>query len=618
MKLYIAEKPSLGRAIAAALPQPHKKSDGYIATGSGDVVSWCLGHILEQAEPEAYDPKFKKWRFEHLPILPKDWQLKPKKKTRSQLTVLRKLIKKADVLVHAGDPDREGQLLVDEVLHYLKVPSYKLDKTQRLLISDLNVPAVKKALATLKDNKTFRPLSVSALARSRADWLYGINLTRAYTIQGQRSGFKGVLSVGRVQTPVLGLVVRRDEEIANFTPKDYYEVQAYIKTEQEETFTAKWVPSEACEPHMDEEGRIINKALAENVASRISDKPALVKDLSQQQKKQNAPLPYNLSALQIDAANRYALNAKRVLDVCQSLYEKHNLVTYPRSDCRYLPSEHFKQAPRIVSLLSNTSNSAFEETSSFAKNADVALKSKAWNSSKVGAHHAIIPTEKSVDRVQLSQDETKVYQLIVRQYLAQFYPAYLYLQTKVTLNIEGGKFVADARQEQQLGWKQLFKSSDKSERTSKTLPPLTKGQVTHCVQGEMMAKITQPPKHFTDATLLSSMTGIAKYVTCSDIKKVLKETDGLGTEATRAGIIELLFKRKFLIKKGKNIHATEIGKTLINTLPKSTTLPDMTAHWESVLNAISDSQASYASFMSPLEGTVQNLVREASQKTVHF
>jgi DNA topoisomerase-3 len=257
LKLYIAEKPSLGRAIAAALPKPHKKQNGYIELGNGDVVSWCIGHILEQAEPESYDVEFKKWRAEHLPIIPDQWQLKPKAQTKAQLAVLRKLVKSASQIVHAGDPDREGQLLVDEVIDYLKVSSSKKNQIKRLLISDLNLPAVKRSLNALQSNQQFMPLSISALARSRADWLYGINLTRAYTIQGQKTGFNGVLSVGRVQTPVLGLVVERDRLITDFVAHDYVEVFAHLKTKSNEDFRAKWQPSEACSPHMDADGRIV-------------------------------------------------------------------------------------------------------------------------------------------------------------------------------------------------------------------------------------------------------------------------------------------------------------------------------------------------------------------------
>lgn len=626
MNLYIAEKPSLGRAIAGALPKPHKNHKTHIEVGNGDIVTWCIGHILEQAEPDAYDEKYKKWQLADLPIIPNEWILKPKYQTRSQLAVIRKLVKQAKQLIHAGDPDREGQLLVDEVISYLKTPKQKIDNAKRLLISDLNLPAVKRSLAQLKSNKEFMPLSISALARSRADWLYGINMTRAYTIQGGKAGYQGVLSVGRVQTPILGLVVRRDLEIENFNSKPFYDVLALVETQSNQQFKVKWQPSEACKPYMDEDGRVLVKSLAENVIRRIVGQPAVVSDLVTTPKKQNPPLPYNLSSLQIDSAKRYGMNAKVVLDICQSLYERHKLITYPRSDSRYLPKEQLGQAKDIIPMLANTNL----EFAQHAKNANVSLKSKAWNDSKVSAHHAIIPTLKSPNSTSLSSAELNVYQLIVRQYIAQFYPAFLYDQTKVTVTINNGIFTASSKHITQVGFKELFQFKSKGgnqnsnnnshnesanlddETSSQTLPKLHKGEELTCINGELLEKVTQPPTAFTDATLLAAMTGIARFVTNAEIKKILKETDGLGTEATRAGIIELLFKRGFLERTGKKISATSTGRALIGALPEASTLPDMTAEWEATLNAICDQQANYQSFMQPLTQTVNQFIDFAS------
>ena len=624
MKLYIAEKPSLGRAIAAALPKPQKNHQGYIALANGDVVSWCIGHILEQANPENYDPAFKKWQMAHLPIVPEQWQLKPKTQTRAQLTVLRKLVKQADEIIHAGDPDREGQLLVDEVIDFLKVPAQKKQNIQRLLISDLNLPAVKRSLANLQSNQLYMPLSISALARSRADWLYGINLTRAYTLQGQKAGFNSVLSVGRVQTPLLGLVVRRQQEISNFIAKNFYDVHAHLQTDSQAKFIAKWQPSDACQPYMDEEGRVLNKALAENVVSRINNQTAVVSEVDEQQKKQAAPLPYNLSSLQIDAAKIYSLNAKLVLDVCQALYEKHKLITYPRSDCRYLPKEHHAQAKGIIAMLAN----ADETYAKFAQGADSSLKSKAWNNAKVTAHHAIIPTEKSANKLTLNPFEKKIYFLIVRQYLAQFYPVYQYNQSRISVLIAGGKFSANAKTPIAQGWKVLFQRTksksnkvDQSDEntecqlTHQSLPKLVKGEQLQCLHGELISRMTQAPKQFTDASLLSAMTGIARYVSDNTIKKMLRETDGLGTEATRAGIIDLLFKRGYLERKGKNIHATAIGVSLINALPMAATLPDMTAHWEATLTNISEKKSRYEDLISPLTLTIAEMIKQSEQQS---
>ncbi|NMP31727.1 DNA topoisomerase III [Thalassotalea sp. M1531] len=607
MKLYIAEKPSLARAIVDALPKPHKKQQGYIEVGNGDIVTWCIGHILEQAEPEAYGEQYKKWQLETLPIIPDRWHLKPKYKTKNQLAVIRRMVKQADEIIHAGDPDREGQLLVDEVIDYLNISDSKRKCIKRLLISDLNLTAVKKALSQLKDNQTFMPLSISALARSRADWLYGINLTRAYTIQGSKVGYQGVLSVGRVQTPILGLVVNRNREIEHFIAKPYFEVDAEVQTSDQQTFIAKWQPSKACEPYMDEEGRIIVKSLAENVVSRISQQTAKVTQVNKEQKSQNSPLPYNLSALQIDAAKQYAMNAKLVLDVCQALYEKHKLITYPRSDCRYLPKEHWSQANTIISHIA-AGNSPIAKA---AKDADISIKSKAWNDKKISAHHAIVPTEKPANNISLNNFEKNIYQLICRQYIAQFYPAYRYEHTKILLNIAGGLFTASANVPSQIGWKVLFQRTGDEERENKSLPKVDQGEQLHCLHGHLLEKETQPPKYFTDATLLAAMTGIARFVHDKQLKAVLKETDGLGTEATRAGIIDLLFKRGFLVRQGKQIHATDIGKGLIDALPVQCSLPDMTAHWELTLNNIAEQKANYQSFMQPLNQTLHELILQA-------
>lgn len=605
MRLFIAEKPSLARAIAEVLPKPHTRGDGYIQCGENDVVTWCIGHLLEQAPPEAYDERFKKWRMETLPIVPEQWKLVPKKETYKQLQAVEKLVKKADVLVNAGDPDREGQLLVDELFSYLNVSSEKRQQIQRCLVSDLNPNAVKRSIERLQNNKDFVPLATSALARARADWLYGINMSRAYTIQGQWAGYKGVLSVGRVQTPVLGLIVRRDLEIENFVPKDYFEVFAHIHDPKTDIcFKAKWQPSPACEDYQDDEGRVISQGLAENVVKRITAQPASVVDYQNKMENEGAPLPYSLSALQIDAARLFGLSAQAVLDICQKLYETHKLITYPRSDCRYLPKEHFADRMAVMNAIS-THLTPFQPLPEII---DPEQKNRCWNDKKVEAHHAIIPTAKN-RLVSLSPAEQHIYFLIARQYLMQFCPDAEYRKCKITLNIAGGTFVAQARNLQIAGWKQLWGKEDSDDEQQDTLLPVVKkGQMLHCEKGEIISKKTQPPKPFTDATLLSAMTGIARFVQDKELKKILRETDGLGTEATRAGIIELLFKRGFLYKKGRNIHSTEAGRILINALPDVATQPDMTAHWESQLDGISRKQASYQQFMQNLTQLLPELL----------
>ncbi|CDT65562.1 DNA topoisomerase III [Vibrio coralliirubri] len=608
-RLIIAEKPSLGRAIAAALPNPQKKDQGFIKCGNGDVVTWCIGHLLEQVEPDAYDDRYKKWNLADLPIVPEQWQLRPRKTSSKQLTVIRKLLKDATQIVHAGDPDREGQLLVDEVIDYCKVSKAKKESMDRLLISDLNLPAVKRALSQMRSNRDFIPLSISALARSRADWLYGMNMTRAYTLLGQKAGYQGVLSVGRVQTPVLGLVVRRDEEIENFIPKDYFTLHALIPYQnngQSFDIRARWKPSEACKPWQDEEGRVLNRKLVENVANRIANQPATVTESEQKQSKQAAPLPYSLSALQIDASKRFGMSAQQVLDTCQSLYEKHKLITYPRSDSRYLPKEHYSQRESIVDAIANNA----KELQSGAQGADLSLKSKAWNDSKVDAHHAIIPTPKKSSVNGLSANEMKIYQQIARQYLMQFYPPAVFADAKLVFDIAGGVFIAKGRQLINPGWKVLMGKTDTEEKGdgTDTVPPLDKGTVLTCREGVISDKKTEPPKHFTEATLLQAMTGIARFVANKDLKAILKETDGLGTEATRAGILDTLFKRQLLTRQGKSIHSSPAGRGLIHALPEDSTFPDMTAHWEHQLQGMAERNQAYQPFMQALESKIDGLM----------
>ncbi|SET19772.1 DNA topoisomerase-3 [Thorsellia anophelis DSM 18579] len=617
MRLFIAEKPSLARAIAEVLPGPTKREDGAIRAANGDVVTWCVGHLLSQAEPEAYDPKYKKWNLNDLPIIPQKWQLIPRADVKKQLMVIKNLLAKATSIIHAGDPDREGQLLVDEVFDFLELDKERKRAIQRCLINDLNPQAVKKAIDKMRQNSEFIPLSTSALARARADWLYGLNMTRAYTLLGQRMGHEGVLSVGRVQTPVLGLVVQRDKDINHFVAKDFFEVKAVLFADEIEskkpspsyTFTALWQPSEACEPYQDEEGRLLNKNLAEHVIKSIHNQPAVVKQYSNKVEKEISPLPFSLSTLQIEAAKKFGYSAQQVLDTCQKLYEMHKAITYPRSDSRYLPNEHFNDRQSVINaVLQHSSHKALPN----GFNPDV--KNRAWDDKKVDAHHAIIPTAKA-SKLHFNVMEQNIYDLIARYYLMQFMPAAQYRQCQIELAIHGGKFLSRSRFLHELGWRALLDVKEQNDTQNKEgeneaifLPELKVGEVIFCDHGELLSKQTQPPRPFTDATLLSAMTNIARFVQDKNLKKILRETDGLGTEATRAGIIELLFKRGYLVKKGRSINSTDKGKMLINALPDIAVRPDMTAHWESELSRISEKKQQYKDFMAPLIETLNQLI----------
>jgi|SRR5579871_38754 len=616
-RLFIAEKPSLARAIADVLPQPQRR-DNYIECGQ-DIVAWCAGHILELAEADAYNPDFKNWRLEHLPITPTDWKLAVK--TPELLKTIKTLLPRVDLVVNAGDPDREGQLLVDEVLHFLGFRG----RVDRILISDLNPSAVRRALGALQPNANFRTLYDAAVGRQRADWLYGINMTRLYTVLGRASGYQdGVLSVGRVQTPLLGLIVRRDLEIENFVPKSYLSIVADMAGAAH-SFAAIWRPADGADAGLDEEGRLVSSAIAAAIDRRITGQPATVAKATREKKSEPAPLPYSLADLQIDAGRRLGLNPKTTLDVCQGLYETHRLVTYPRSDCSYLPEGHLVQAGDIVRAITGVE----PRLATAAAGADLSIRSKAWNDAKVAAHHAIIPTPRASISGALSKGELALYNLIARRYVAQFFPPHEYYQLDAELTVAGECLVARGRQPIASGWRRLYETlSDDDQPDGRVpdapaaeydvdphspIPPLQTGQVLRVAETRTVAKKTKPPRRFTAASLVQAMTGIARYVSDPRIKALLRETDGIGTPATQAAIIQRLFERKYIEEKNRLIYATPTARALVGALPNVATQPDMTALWESTLRKVQEGQAPLDGFLYAVRAQLGDLVAHAKR-----
>lgn len=598
MRLIIAEKPSLARAIADALPGASRKQEGAIVAGD-TTVTWCLGHLLEQAPPDAYDPALKQWRLDALPILPQRWKLTPRPKARGQLAVIRRLLKQADEVVHAGDPDREGQLLVQEVIEHL---GWK-GRVSRLLVSDLNRPAVQRALARLEDNARYQPLYRAAESRARADWLYGINLTRAWTLTGRQAGHDGVLSVGRVQTPVLGLVVRRDNEIRDFVPRPFFVLWADLAVAQGQ-LRAWWVPGER--HPLDDQGRLLERAPAAALAERLPGAEGRLTRLQSQEKRQAAPLPYSLSALQVDAARRFGLSAKAVLDTCQALYERHQLITYPRSDCRYLPEEHLASARATLEGACGGDETLRE----WLAGADFTRRSRAWNDKQVGAHHALAPTGRAMDPTRLSATEAKVFRLIARNVLAQFYPALATREVKAEFTLLEETFRARGQAILDPGWKPLFTTREEAP----PLPPLTKGEGCRVLEAGVEDRETRPPEPFTDASLIKAMMNIARYVEDPAVRRTLREHDGLGTEATRAGIIETLVARGYLVRRAKALRATRLGSALIASLPEAVGRPERTALWEQRLAAIAEQEAEPAPFLAALVADLRGLLGSADAR----
>jgi DNA topoisomerase-3 len=616
MKLFIAEKPSLGKAIAQYLPGPHQKGDGHmVCDGGKQIVTWAFGHVFEQVEPDYYTPDDvpvnpksgkKRWRWDELPILPEKWVLAPKEDAKAQIQVIRNLLKKADTVVNAGDPDREGQLLVDEILDELgwKGP------TQRIWLAALDEQSVKKALANLKDNRDYQNLKMSAQARSRADWLMGMNLTRAFSLANRGSG---VVSVGRVQTPTLRLIVDRDNAIEHFKPKDYFVPR--IQTQKDKSaFWSAWQVREI--DGVDADNQLVNKSVADKLAASAKQAgKATVASYESKQQQQAAPLGFSLAELQKVCSAKFGMSAQQVLDAAQALYEEHKATSYPRTDCRYLPEEQFGEAGRVLGGLAKL---GFAD---LVKGADASKKSAIWNTGKVTAHHAIIPTGSMTG--QPTGDVAKVYDLIVKQYLAQFYPPYVYKATKIVLDCANEKWTASGQVPVSAGWKAVFGGSfsedDSSEgegESKQALPELTKGEVLPVVGADVQSRQTKPPSRFTDGSIIEAMSNIHKFVEDPAAKAKLKETSGIGTEATRASILETLLKRGFIERKGKQIVSTAAGRAVVKALPDALTNPVTTARWEDVLGSIAEGKVPAGDFEKAQRDFVTKLVDVAKKSNI--
>lgn len=594
MRLFIAEKPSLGRAIAASLGVVKSEHD-HITCENGDVVTWCIGHLLEQAEPEAYGEQYKTWSLDTLPIFPKDWILIPTDNGKKQLEAVVKQIKKATSLVNAGDPDREGDLLVNEVIEYAKASTELKESAMRVSINDLNPKAIQTALENLEPNSKWLPRSNAALCRSRADWLLGMNITRACSIMARRKGHDTVLHVGRVQTPTIQLVVKRDIEIANFKPVDFFEINAHF-THDNVSFKAKLQSETRCE----------NKDEAESMITNMVDQSAVVTLCETKRAKSQPPLPFSLRTLQETMSSKYGYGVKETLDIAQSLYEKHKITSYPRTDKNYLSLNKEDEIQLIIDNLEGLNDTPLAQ---WASDADLSLRSPCWNDKKLegAAHTAIIPTTRAPDLEALNDAELTVYTAIASRYLAQFYPTAE--DDNTTIKIQSGEheFKTTGKVEIIKGWREVL-GKEKNNTEEQTLPTLTTDQSIDCTNAEVVSKKTSAPKPYTEGTLLTAMCNIGKDVTDPALKAKLKETVGLGTEATRAGIIGKALEREYLVTKGKNIVSTPLAKMLIMALPNRVRDPAITAIWEQQLDVVERGECSVDTFIAAVEKNVQTLL----------
>ena len=601
MKLFLCEKPSQGNDIAKVLGAT-KRGEGCLSTPDGQLtVTWGIGHLVEQLNPEEYDPAFKKWAFETLPIIPGKWGLSPKKETKKQFNVVMKLIKQAKLVVIATDIDREGETIARELLDLAGFRG----QIKRLWLSALDEASIRKALASLKNNEETLPLYYAGLARSRADWLIGMNFSRLYTLLAQQKGYQGKpLSVGRVQSPTLSLVVNRDREIKNFIPKQHFTLQVMLSDGKQHFATQYVIPEQYCDP----DGLCLSAQVIQAANQQIRQLgQAKVESVETKRERQHAPLCFALSDLQSEANRLYGLGAQRVLDIAQSLYETHKATTYPRTDCGYLPESQLAEASRVIQcvLLSD------QRLQPISAVLNLNQKSRVWNDKKITAHHGIIPTMVKVDISKMSDEEMKLYDLIRRRYLAQFLPISETDKTQIILKC--GQHILSARGNVLVtpGWKILFgKSLDEDDDTPQALPTLKQGQICQISDSEIKTLQTSPPNHFTEGTLLTAMKNAARFVTDERLKQRLRETEGLGTEANRAGTIQGLIDKGFLQKKGKSLLATEAAVMLMDSLPTMLKDPGLTALWEQALNQIAERTLSLEVFMQKQETFVRHLMAE--------
>ena len=577
MRLFIAEKPELAKAITTGLNGSLQREDGYFKVGD-NLVTWAYGHILGLAMPEDYNEKFKTWSLEDLPLPigtgQNSFKYLPIASSKKQLNIILDLINSKEVtkIVNAGDNDEEGQILIDEILMYAN----NNKPVERVLISDLTEKGVKKALQEIKSNDDFKGLSDSGFSRSQADWTVGINFTRAYTKLAQSLGYQGVLSVGRVQTPILGLIVARDKEIESHQSSFYYTVKGSFNSNNI-LFNANLKVDE----------RITDEEIANKILNCKGVNGTILKAVNEQ-KRINPPLPYNLIDLQADGAKKFGYKPDKTLDITQSLREKHKLITYNRSDNSYLPETLFEQAPATLESI----KANLLDFKDFVDGANVSIKSLAWNTANTTAHHGIIPTVQNVNIEDLSKDEKNIYTLIARKFVAQFYEPKEYIHTQIEVGINDNVFSTSSKRTTKQGFEVLFKGEiedDEIENDSNdvNLENISQNTPASCTNIDISKEKTKPKPYYTIPSLLKDLTSVAKYIKDPEIKKLLVEKDkdkkgengGIGTPATRSAHIKNLFDKCYIVEDKKAIKSTATGKKLIELSPSTLTSPDMTALW---------------------------------------
>jgi DNA topoisomerase III len=611
VRLFLCEKPSQGKDIARVLGAK-QRGEGCLL-GNGITVTWCIGHLAEAAEPDAYGEQYKQWSIDQLPIIPNPWRIEIKPKTAAQFKVVKALIAKADELVIATDADREGEMIARELL---ELCSYR-GPVQRLWLSALNDASIRQALSALRPGSDTQRLYHAALARSRADWLVGMNLSRLFTILGRQAGYDGVLSVGRVQTPTLRLVVDRDREIARFVPVPFWTIELALSSNGQH-FSAHW---QAPDGSADDAGRCLQQHVAQRALAKLQHaRDVEVIAVDTERVREAPPLPFDLGTLQETCSRQLGLDVQETLDVAQALYETHKATTYPRTDCGYLPGSMLTDVPTVLAALVASDPSLRPLISTL----NPTQRSRAWNDDKVTAHHGIIPTLEPANLAAMSDKERDVYRLIRAHYLAQFLPHHEFDRTMAQFANGMERVHATGKQIAVVGWRSVLSEAAANDGTgddgesprSQTLPPLATGTRCAIEQLELKALTTQPPRPYTQGELIKAMKGVAKLVSDPRLKQILKDTTGIGTEATRASIIQGLIGRGYLRKKSRAVRASEAAFTLIEAIPAAIADPGTTAVWEQALERIEAGDMTLDAFVTRQATWVTQLVHQYAQATL--
>ncbi len=607
--LVLAEKPSVGRDLAKVLGC--SQSGNGCMRGSKYIVTWALGHLVTLADPEAYGEQYKTWRLETLPMLPKKMQLVVIRQTAKQFKIVKELLKAPDIdkLVIATDAGREGELVARWII--MKAGFSK--PISRLWISSQTDKAIKEGFNNLRPAREYDNLFKSAECRAEADWLVGLNVTRALACKHNAQ-----LSAGRVQTPTLAMVVERENEIKRFVPKDYWTIQADAGG-----FGIRWKEKASGQT------RLFNKQKADELVEKVKGQTGEVTEVKKEAKQELPPLAYDLTELQRDANRKYGYSAKQTLGIMQKLYETHKIVTYPRTDSRYITDDII---PTLAERLKAISIGPYAEAARALFRGGIKTTKRFVDNSKVSDHHAIIPTEQYVNLAGLDREERNIFDLVVKRFIAVLSPAFKYEQTTIRVDVKGEMFIARGKIIQSKGWKAVYEigsgndspdddrelSGSADDGPEQNLPDVKKGSKLKLNSVQLIAGKTKPPARYTEATLLTAMEHPGKFIENEALRETMDKTGGLGTPATRADIIEKLFNSFYMERRGKEIHPTSKGIQLIDIAPSDLKSPELTAKWEQTLQLISRGKSDPSAFVNEMKSYAAKLVSNVISSTAVY